>query len=208
MRTVQRLTIARQNAFAATKVRICPAEVKRFSGSKFYRHSCCATRAHGETVMSTDRRSQVRPSSRRERAPREPSAPSQADLFDGDVAAVEHAPRDTVPKRRVEPARSAPTQTVTLADIPPYERDDLEIVDASLAEAPSAKLWFTYADIRRYFGVSRATVARKVKARLVPGIRFEGARVVEEGAVRRFSRTQVRYVLLAVRRRDWRSLVS
>ncbi|MBT9444105.1 MAG: hypothetical protein IV086_00240 [Hyphomonadaceae bacterium] len=90
-------------------------------------------------------------------------------------------------------------------DLPPYDQDDVALVDASLAELSSSKVWFTYVDIQRCFGVSRATVARKLKAGLVPGIRFQGDRVVEEGAVRRFSRTQVRFVLLAVRRRDWRS---
>ncbi|MFZ4604351.1 MAG: hypothetical protein ACOYM8_18070 [Caulobacterales bacterium] len=91
--------------------------------------------------------------------------------------------------------------TVCESDLPRYDEDEITIVDATIAEMPPTKLWFTYQDIQRLFGVSRATVARKVKAGLVPGIRFADGRVVEEGAVRRFNRTQVRFVLLAVRRR-------
>lgn len=99
-------------------------------------------------------------------------------------------------------AAPKPSVVVLESDLPRYDADEIALVDATIAEMPPSKLWFTYQDIQRLFGVSRATVARKVKAGLVPGIRFADGRVVEEGAVRRFSRTQIRFVLLAVRRRD------
>lgn len=89
-------------------------------------------------------------------------------------------------------------------ELPGYDDHELALVDAALGALPSARQWFTYEDIRSTFGVSRATIARKVKAGLVPDIRFKDGRVVEEGAVRRFSRDQVRFVLLAVRRRAQR----
>jgi hypothetical protein len=98
-------------------------------------------------------------------------------------------------------AQSAQTQRIEVDQIPNYDPHDVREVDAALTGVPATKVWFTYRDIKSMFGVSRATVARKVQARLVPGIRFEGRRVVEDGPVRRFSRDQVRFVLLAVRRR-------
>jgi hypothetical protein len=121
------------------------------------------------------------------------------------------SPKPSLPSQNVVPNRAARVgiaRRITVEDLPAYDHDSMAIVDASLAEAPASKLWYTYQDIQRYFGVSRATVARKLKAGLVPDILFEGDRVVEEGAVRRFSRNQVRFVLLAVRRRDWRLSAS
>lgn len=152
------------------------------------------------------------------------SSRNQIDMFDFCGAALEpvieptglappvaSSPNGLSSSRRVTAAPNAstgPARRITVEDLPAYDRDNIAIVDASLAEAPASKLWYTYQDIQRYFGVSRATVARKLKAGLVPDIRFEGDRMVEEGAVRRFSRNQVRFVLLAVRRRDWRSSAS
>lgn len=41
--------------------------------------------------------------------------------------------------------------------------------------------------------------ARKVKGGLVPGIAFVGERVVADGPVRRFTRDQIKFLLLAIR---------
>lgn len=93
----------------------------------------------------------------------------------------------------------APVSTVSVETMPAYP-DDLHLaVERSLAELPSDKVWFTYRDIKRHFGVSRATVARRVKDGLVPGIRRQRDRVLDDGAVRRFDRVQLHWLLLAVR---------
>ncbi len=83
-------------------------------------------------------------------------------------------------------------------DLPEYPRELIEVVERSLAMLASDRVWFTYNDIRACFGVSRATVARRVRDRLVPGIQLVDGRVQENGAVRRFDRTQLRWLLLAV----------
>ena len=121
--------------------------------------------------------------------------------------AVKH---QTSPSRRVVQVRDpsatkrssqAALRTIRCTDLPQYEPADQELVDRSIAALPPNRMWFTYKAIRECFGISRATVARKVKAGLVPGIRFEGSRVIEDGAVRRFDRGQLRWLLLAVRSR-------
>ena len=91
--------------------------------------------------------------------------------------------------------------TIGLAEMPSYDDADMALVDSALAALPAGKGLFTYADVRDCFGISRATIVRRVRGGLVPGIRFMGARVLEDGAVRRFTRDQVRYLLLAVRHR-------
>jgi len=108
----------------------------------------------------------------------------------------------TPPPRVTKPAAARvlrETHIVSLADLPDYPPLDQELVDRSIAALPPNRIWFTYAAIRECFGVSRATVARKVKKGLVPGIRFRGASVLEDGPVRRFDRNQLRWLLLALR---------
>ncbi len=70
-----------------------------------------------------------------------------------------------------------------------------------LAAWPATKALFTYAEIGLSFGVSRATVARKLKRGLIPGIAFAGELVIADGPVRRFTRDQVKFLLLSVRDR-------
>ncbi len=91
--------------------------------------------------------------------------------------------------------------TIGLGDMPAYDDADRALVEAALAALPAGKGLFTYADVRDSFGISRATVVRKLRGGLVPGIRFVGSRVLEDGPVRRFTREQVRYLLLAARHR-------
>jgi len=93
----------------------------------------------------------------------------------------------------------AQTRVVSFEDLPAYPQLDQDLVDQSIAALPAGKMWFTYQAIRECFGVSRATVARRVKKGLVPGIRFSGNSVIEDGSVRRFDRTQLRWLLLSVR---------
>jgi hypothetical protein len=88
-----------------------------------------------------------------------------------------------------------------MSELPHYPSDLVEIIDRSIAELPKEMVWLTYKGIRRHFGVSRATIARRLKDGLVPGIRIQDGRMLDDGPVRRFDRTQLRWLLLAVRRR-------
>ncbi len=65
------------------------------------------------------------------------------------------------------------------------------------------RVLLTHKEIWDYFGASRATVVRRMRDGLIPGIRLQHGRVLEDGPIRRFSRAQVRWLLLAVRR-GWR----
>lgn len=107
--------------------------------------------------------------------------------------------------RKAEPrsSRQKPIRIhiVTESDLPDYSDEEKAIVDRTLEALPQSKAWFTYVDIKQAFTISRATVVRRVKSGVVPGIRFGGDRVLEDGSIRRFTREQVRYLLLAIRRR-------
>ena len=92
-----------------------------------------------------------------------------------------------------------PTHTLSVADMPAYDDEQWAMADAALNQIPVDRVMLTYADITAWFGISRATIVRKVRAGFVPGIRFLEDRVLEDGPVRRFTREQVRYLLLAVR---------
>jgi len=117
--------------------------------------------------------------------------------------------RDRAPRQTSNVLRNAPEpvqtksgiRVTTIADMPVYSDFDRQAVERSLATLPPAKVWFTYAAVHESFGISRATVARRVKEGVVPGIRFRGDNVLEDGAVRRFDREQLHWLLLAVRSR-------
>lgn len=89
-------------------------------------------------------------------------------------------------------------RTLTVDDMPQYSPQLIETVDRMLAELKNEHLLMTYRTIRECFNISRATVARRVKDGLVPGVRMVNGRVLEEGPVRRFDRVQVRWLLLAI----------
>jgi hypothetical protein len=91
------------------------------------------------------------------------------------------------------------THVVSVADMPAYHEDLRASADAAVAALPRDRCLFTYADIAQWLGISRATVLRRVRGGLVPGIRFQNDRVIEEGAVRRFTREQLRYIVLAAK---------
>ncbi|MFZ4604060.1 MAG: hypothetical protein ACOYM8_16565 [Caulobacterales bacterium] len=148
----------------------------------------------------------------------------QLDLF-ASSPALEHA--RPIPAREVsrlaEPPQSATPKAVTpspprprgkpktpkpkirhdhvvdVADIPPFSSEAVAFAEEALANAPPGKALFTYADIATYFSISRATVIRRQRSGLIPGVRFIGSRVLDEGHVRRLTREQVRYLLMASR---------
>lgn len=90
-------------------------------------------------------------------------------------------------------------RVVAIEDMPNYPDLDHEMVRRSLETLPVDRIWFTYSAVQQCFGISRATIARRMKEGLIPGIRFCGANVLEDGSVRRFNRTQLHWLLLAVR---------
>ncbi|MBY0566602.1 MAG: hypothetical protein K2P70_04790 [Hyphomonadaceae bacterium] len=94
-----------------------------------------------------------------------------------------------------------PSRVLCADDMPAYSDDAHESVAAALEALPRAQLWFTYKDIQFFFGVSRATVARRLREGLVPGVRMAGSSVVEDAPVRRFDRGQLKWLLLALRHR-------
>ena len=142
--------------------------------------------------------------------------PRQLSMFDAEAAAndrvetasvTEAAQADQVARRpanaskRVRPPLAPPqVRVIAIDDMPSYTNELVEQVGRSVAALPPEKLWFTYHDIRRSFGVSRATVARRMKQGLVPGLRFQDGQMLEDGAVRRLDREQLRWLLLAVQR--------
>lgn len=153
---------------------------------------------------------------RRARDCAEESARSrQLSLFDAEVAEAIPAPVEGKAPPPVKPVAAKPalsragarviderpSHVLCVDDMPAYSDEAHESVAAALEALPQAQLWFTYKDIQFFFGVSRATVARRLRERLVPGVRMAGASVVEDAAVRRFDRVQLKWLLLALRHR-------
>ncbi len=112
---------------------------------------------------------------------------------------AKNAPPTAGAKVRATVQRRDEPIVVSIEDMPQYPLDQQEAVDRLLAELKNDHLLMTYRSIKECFGISRATVARRVKEGLVPGTRFLHGRVLDEGPVRRFDRTQVRWLLLSVR---------
>lgn len=140
----------------------------------------------------------------------------QLSLFDVEIAEAIAAPvevKATAPVKPVatKPALSRvgarvtderPSHVLCVDDMPAYSDEAQRSVAAALEALPQAQLWFTYKDIQFFFGVSRATVARRLREGLVPGVRMAGSSVMEDAAVRRFDRSQLKWLLLALRHRS------
>lgn len=97
--------------------------------------------------------------------------------------------------------RDPPARVLGIDDMPVYPPDLVVAAKRSIKEISTDRVLLTYKEINAFFGISRATVARRLKDGLVPGIRIRHGRVLEDGPVRRLDRTQVLYLLLAVRAR-------
>jgi len=150
----------------------------------------------------------------RRKARVKPADAAQLGLFDAPAATAPNeglAPRSanrdheahvapTPSQRRAGRAgRPDPHRTVAVEDMPHYPAELHEAVDRMLADLRADRVLLTYRAIKECFGISRATVARRVKEGLVPGVRMAGGRVLDDGPVRRFDRMQLRWLLLAVR---------
>lgn len=127
-------------------------------------------------------------------APNKGQAPPSADREQKAVVAVAPSPRRASRAGRLDLCR-----TVTVEDMPDYPVELHKAVDRMLADLRTDRVLLTYRAIKECFGISRATVARRVKEGLVPGVRMAKGRVLDDGPVRRFDRMQLRWLLLAVR---------
>ncbi len=83
--------------------------------------------------------------------------------------------------------------------MPEYSQEQIAEVDQIIADIRSDRLLLGYREIQDLFGVSKATANRRMKDGLVPGVRIQDGVVSRDGGVRRFSRDQVKWLLLAVR---------
>jgi hypothetical protein len=112
--------------------------------------------------------------------------------------------RKQAPTRQRSRRRASPqvSRLLTVADMPSYSAEAVEEARQALRQLPASQLWFTYKDIQFFFGVSRATVARRLREGLVPGVRMSGCSVIEDAPVRRFDREQLKWLLLALRHRQ------
>lgn len=144
---------------------------------------------------------------------REPSgAPAKRDLapcepkeLTTSVRSLPAPPESRSPRRSQGESRDEAqlrnARVLTVEDMPAYPPDLVAAAKRSIKEVSSPRVLLTYKEIDGYFGISRATVARRLKDGLVPGIRILHGRVLEDGPVRRLDREQVLYLLLAVRGR-------
>lgn len=110
----------------------------------------------------------------------------------------QRAERSYIPERPVWKS-DRQVRTVAVKDLPNYPPELIASVRRTIKEAPTDRVLLTYKEINAFFGVSRATVARRLKDGKVPGIRLLHGRVLEDGSVRRLDQTQLLYLLLSVR---------
>lgn len=138
------------------------------------------------------------------------SPPPVASPTDAAPAKASARRKRMAPQRvHVGPKACQPVSRVlTLDDMPKYPVEAIERATQALQQLPSSQLWFTYKDVRFYFGVSRATVARRLQEGLVPGVTMAGASVIEDAPLRRFDREQLRWLLLAIRHHHRRQAPS
>lgn len=101
--------------------------------------------------------------------------------------------------RRLPPPRSAKPQLITIKDLPAYPEAEVAAVERAVAAIPTERALLGYKEVQDYFGVSKATANRRMKDGLVPGVRMIDGVVMRDGGVRRLSREQVKWLLLAVR---------
>lgn len=100
---------------------------------------------------------------------------------------------------RPPPPKSASRRLITEKDLPSYPEQEVDAVERLVAGIRSDRALLGYHDVWTHFGVSKATANRRMKDGLVPGVRIVDGVVVRDGGVRRFSREQVKWLVLAVR---------
>lgn len=153
----------------------------------------------------------MRPSSARRRRHVE-AAPNQPGLFDDlwKPLALRAPPPPATPSpepvaRIVHVSKSAPAPQpasaglIGEADVPAYPAEQVSAVEEAIAAIRTDRVLLGYKDLAAFFGVSKATANRRMKEGLVPGVRIVDGVVLRDGGVRRLSREQVKWLLLAVR---------
>lgn len=104
------------------------------------------------------------------------------------------------PKLAARPRRRPPpSRLLTDRDMPAYSQEEIAEVDRVIAQVKSDRLLLGYREVHDLFGVSKATANRRMKDGLVPGVTICDGVVSRDGGVRRFSREQLKWLLLAVR---------
>jgi hypothetical protein len=101
--------------------------------------------------------------------------------------------------KRPPPPKSASPRLITEKDLPSYPEQEVAAVERLVAGIKSDRALLGYHDVWMHFGVSKATANRRMKDGLVPGVRIANGVVMRDGGVRRFSREQVKWLVLAVR---------
>jgi len=112
------------------------------------------------------------------------------------------------PKLAARPRRRPPpSRVLNERDMPAYSEAEIAEADRLIAQVKTDRLLLGYGDIQHLFGVSKATVNRRMKDGLVPGVTIQDGVVSRDGGVRRFSREQVKWLLLGVRSNQHRCAV-
>lgn len=114
-------------------------------------------------------------------------------------AVVRFSLRSSQRVSRPRPPKSARPRLITEKDLPSYPEQEVAAVERLVADIKSDRALLGYHDVWTHFGVSKATANRRMKDGLVPGVRIVDGVVVRDGGVRRFSREQVKWLVLAVR---------
>ncbi|MDX2277378.1 MAG: hypothetical protein NW206_18175 [Hyphomonadaceae bacterium] len=99
---------------------------------------------------------------------------------------------------RPPPPKSARARLINEKDLPCYPEPEIAAVERLVAAISSDRALLGYKDIWKHFGVSKATANRRMKDGLVPGVRIVDGVVMRDGGIRRFSREQVKWLVLAV----------
>ncbi|MGQ0533927.1 MAG: hypothetical protein ACT4OF_14740 [Caulobacteraceae bacterium] len=102
-------------------------------------------------------------------------------------------------RRPSRPKRSPLPKLITADELPEYPATEVAAVERAIAAIKTDRALLGYKEIQSFFGVSKATINRRMKEGLVLGVRIKDGVVMRDGGVRRFSREQVKWLLLAVR---------
>lgn len=117
----------------------------------------------------------------------------------GDSSVIRLSLRSHKRAMRRPPPKTERPRLITEHDLPSYPQEEIAAVERLVAGLKSDRALLGYKDIAAHFGVSKATANRRMKDGLVPGVRIAGGVVMRDGGVRRFSREQVKWLVLAVR---------
>lgn len=128
-----------------------------------------------------------------------PSAPPAQSMRAAENPVLRFSLRSVKRVSRTPPPKSARPRLITDKDLPSYPEQEVAAVERLVTGIKSDRALLGYHDVWTHFGVSKATANRRMKDGLVPGVRIANGVVMRDGGVRRFSREQVKWLVLAVR---------